>query len=179
VFGCWKRNYARLEGADGSLRLGPFVIGAPADIASLRPTRPVEAQLGGFARLVGYDFAAAEGGKTEVTLYWQGTSRFPRDYTVFVQVLGEQGLVAQHDGPPAGGRLPTSVWETGEVVADRHVIQLPAVLPPGEYRLIAGMYSLADMARLPASGGTAPGGDHVQLGRLVSDQAGGAPRLAE
>jgi hypothetical protein len=178
VFGCWKRNYARLEDGGGSLHLGPFVVGAPAGASGVRPTHAAEAQLGDLARLIGYDLAVGANGEAEVILYWQNVNRFPRDYTVFVQVLGDQGLVAQHDGPPAGGRLPTSIWEQGEVVADKHAIRLPANLPPGEYRLIAGMYSLADMVRLPVSG-VAARGDHLELGRLVQGEAGTAPRLAQ
>ena len=103
---------------------------------------------------MGYDLAQAPltgGARLTTTLYWQARTPIPQDYTVFVQVLGPNGtLVGQHDSPPAGGRLPTSIWETGEIVPDRHQIDFP-VSQIGEYRIIAGMYDPVSGARLPIS----------------------------
>ena len=68
------------------------------------------------------------------------------DYTVFVQALAADGRVAaQSDSQPVAGTYPTGIWSPGEVVADTHRL----TLPPGEYRLVAGMYDLATMKRLP------------------------------
>lgn len=84
-----------------------------------------------------------------VTLFWQATQAQSADYTVFVQLLNPAGqLVAGHDAPP------TSAWTAGAVVADVHRLVLPADLPAGQYRLVAGMYG-ADGVRVsfaPAGG---------------------------
>ena len=115
---------------------------------------PANVQLGQSIKLLGYDLAQAPltgGARLTTTLYWQARTPIPQDYTVFVQVLGPNGtLVGQHDSPPAGGRLPTSIWETGEIVPDRHQIDFP-VSQIGEYRIIAGMYDPVSGARLPIS----------------------------
>ena len=96
-----------------------------------------------------------------ITLHWQATRPQEADYTVFVQLLDiKAGLVAQRDGPPQGGYLPTSAWPVGELVVDRHGLPLPETLAPGDYRLIVGLYSPANGVRLP----TASGVDFVDLG---------------
>ncbi|MFQ5577228.1 MAG: hypothetical protein ACE5G8_09615 [Anaerolineae bacterium] len=84
-----------------------------------------------------------------LTLYWQTTQPLPADYTVFTQLLAPDGrFVAGHDGLPAGGSRPTSGWPAATVIADAHAIPLPDNLPPGEYRLVAGLYNSAG-TRLP------------------------------
>jgi hypothetical protein len=85
------------------------------------------------------------GETAEITLYWRANeadhSRYP--YTAFVHLLTADGLlVAQHDSVPQAGQFPNSCWRPGEVVADTHTFPLPEDLPPGIYRLQAGMYRL-------------------------------------
>ncbi|HEX5416249.1 MAG TPA: hypothetical protein VFZ25_11325, partial [Chloroflexota bacterium] len=76
------------------------------------------------------------------------------DFHVFVHVVDQAGkLVAQHDGPPDQGFCPTTYWKTGLAVKDAHRIALPANLPPGDYALDIGLYSLQTMQRLPAFDG--------------------------
>ena len=71
------------------------------------------------------------------------------DYTVFVQVLDEEDrIVGQIDAWPVQGTRPTSQWEPGEIIVDPYVVQLDGNLPAGSYRLIVGMYQLADLRRL-------------------------------
>lgn len=85
-----------------------------------------------------------------VTLFWEARSKPAADYTVFVQVLDAAGRrVAGWDSQPLHGYLPTSGWPPGEVVRDRLAVPLPADLPPGRYTVIAGMYDLATLERLP------------------------------
>lgn len=81
-------------------------------------------------------------GAVEVTLYWRALNAQQQDYKVFTQLLNGQGeRVAGHDGVPANGAAPTSGWPVGAVQADAHRIELPPNLPPGEYRLITGLYN--------------------------------------
>jgi hypothetical protein len=151
----------------GAAQLPPLrVVAAPAAGASAAEGtgRPVAGgQLGRDIRLLGYDTERREPGQLGVQLYWQAATALDRDYTVFVQVLDAAGkLVAQADGMPANGRLPTSAWEPNEVVVDARMLALPAGLAPGKYQLIAGMYLLANGERLPRLGG----GDYVPLTEL-------------
>ena len=84
-----------------------------------------------------------------LTLYWRATNVPSEDYTVFVHLLDESGAPrGQGDGPPVGGDYPTSFWEAGEVIIDKHHVDVDADAPPGSYRLAVGLYRLADGTRL-------------------------------
>jgi hypothetical protein len=112
--------------------------------------------LGDRVTLLGYDLFAEPitgGGRLRVTLYWQAQEMMGNSYTVFVHLLGPDGtVVAQHDGMPVEGAIPTDDWAVGEVVADRHLVEFLG-LPAGEYSLVAGMYNPTTGERLPTSGG--------------------------
>lgn len=102
------------------------------------------------------------GGKLPVTLLWQGLAPLDEDYTVFLQVLDAQDrLVGQVDAWPQQGTFPTSQWAPGEQVRDPYEIQLAADLPPGDYRLQAGLYLLGTLQRLPVLD---------EVGRAVDDK---------
>lgn len=155
--------------------LGTLVIGGPdAVIDEARsPTRPQPpALLGEEMQLLDYELSAlAVGGQESatVTLYWGAASRPGYDYTVFVQVLDAAGrLVAQSDGYPLAGRYPTSYLEPGVVLRDTHRLALPAGEKRGPLRVIAGVYRLDTMRRLPVRCDECPAGrDYVDLGTLA------------
>jgi hypothetical protein len=81
---------------------------------------------------------------------------------VFVQALGPDRPIAQWDAQPLGGRYPTSLWPLGETIDDPFRLAIPADAPPGDHRLIAGLYLLPEVSRLRLE----RGGDVVELGRL-------------
>jgi hypothetical protein len=145
-------------------RLGSIKILPPAP--SAQPAAAVDFRFGSSLALVGYELAPrqpAPGGELGVTLRWRTIAPPTADYTVSIQLLDASGrLVAQHDSPPVGGRYPTSVWGTGEEIADRHVLALPRGLPAGEYRLLVVVYDPADQKRLQLAGG----GDYAPLTAL-------------
>ncbi|MBI4770230.1 MAG: hypothetical protein HY784_07430 [Chloroflexi bacterium] len=92
----------------------------------------------------------APGGQAEVTLHWQGLQTIAEDYTVFVHLLGPDGLVhGQVDAWPVSGTQATSQWKPGEKIEDHYRIQVPADAPPGEYTVEVGLYLLATLERLP------------------------------
>ncbi len=94
--------------------------------------------------------AAAPGGQVSVTLTWQGLQAMPEDYTVFVHLLGPDGLVhGQVDAWPVSGTRATSGWPPGELIRDPYLIPVPADAPPGEYLVEVGLYLLATNERLP------------------------------
>jgi hypothetical protein len=102
---------------------------------------------------LGYTLSPLEAGATslEVQLYWQALKPLQGDYTIFVQLLDEQGQRASGwDSPPLAGHFPTSFWPPAAVVVDRFELPLPETLPPGRYRLVTGMYDFATGQRLPA-----------------------------
>jgi len=146
------------------------------------PTAPavtINADLGGLVRLVGYEVdrlsppancecdTSAWQRARQVTLFWTPLAPIPDDYTVFVHVRDARGAnVAQRDSQPLGGDYPTHQWRAGETVIDPYRIELPADLPPGEYRIVAGMYRLETLERLPVAGDTS-GENVVILGTVA------------
>jgi len=116
----------------------------------------IGADFGGVGRLLGFDLSAnrlQRGTSTVVTLYWQALSSPDRNYQVFVHLVDDGELVSQHDGAPACAFAPTSLWESGQVVRDEHVIALDATVPIGVYDLYVGLYDLLTFERLPVDGG--------------------------
>ena len=78
-------------------------------------------------------------------------------YTVFTQVLAPDGhLVAQHDAPPTP---PTVKWVPGQVIADRHPLEIVDPAYRGPASLIVGWYNSASVERVPVNSG----GDYVTL----------------
>jgi hypothetical protein len=110
------------------------------------------ARLANAANLIGYTIEQPARYEVRITLYWWAAGIPTQSYTVFTQVLDADGnLVASHDSFPANGAAPTETWVTGRVYADTHLIQLPVDLPPGSYRLVAGMYDF-NLRRVAATG---------------------------
>ncbi len=126
----------------------------------------------GRMRLLGYGLeggTVAAGGEVAVTLYWEALSPADRDYTVFVHLVNEQGLlVAQRDTYPGLGRLSTTWLEPGFRWSDRYVLQIPAtVCAPDVAQVEVGLYDATTGVRLPATAadGT-PLGDNVHFGEV-------------
>lgn len=101
----------------------------------------------------------ARGGETvlkagaEVTfdLRWQAEASLERELSASLQLLDADGhLAAQADGPPAGGKAPTTGWRVGEPVLDSRTLRLPAT--PGSYALAVALYEQAGVRRLAVPG---------------------------
>ena len=144
----------------------PPLLAASADGAGV--PNPTGAAVGDHVQLVGFSYAPEElipGGEFDITLYWRTDTPLREDYSVFVHLVDELGIVqAQSDSYPAQGSRPTSEWQPGTVVVDEHRVRLPQMLPaPGSLRVEAGMYRYADGRRLPTAQG-----DSVALGSVDS-----------
>lgn len=77
---------------------------------------------------------------------------------VFIHVIGPEGILAQHDGPLAGGLWPAGGWRSGVLVGERHTLQLPRLFNPASDQVQIGLYWGDTSGRLPAFGadGAAP-----------------------
>lgn len=173
----WSTQYQRprILGLDGSaqeaLLTREVVVARPGDIvtvAEARPSRLTAARLADEIALLGYDISAAEpGSELTLTLFWSALRVPERDYTVFVQLLdGEGRVVGQSDIYPMNGGFPTSKMVPGLAIKDRHTLSLAGSVKPGSYQLIAGMYRLDNLARLPVAIDGTETGDFVPLGTL-------------
>lgn len=147
----------------GDVRLALHVMPAPLSEACT-----AGAQFGDQITLADCQLSATElapGDALQVQLTWETAVPLATRYKVFVQLLDANGqLAAQRDSEPGGGLALTTTWTPGQPVADRHALFLPEDLPPGEYRLIAGLYALdPPNDRLPVSSG----GDALELGVIT------------
>jgi hypothetical protein len=110
------------------------------------PAVESDARIGDTIRLAGVTVEPAQvqpGQAASVDLFWQPVAVTPADYTSFAQLLLPDGTkVAQSDKPVGGVFYPTSLWQSGETVLDRHTLTVPAGAPPGPYQLLVGMYEL-------------------------------------
>lgn len=85
----------------------------------------------------------------QVELEWGVAAPLDQDYQVFVQLIPTNSPqpVASGDDAPYGGRIPTSYWQSGELIVDPHVVNLAGV-PSGQYILNVGFYVLETFERL-------------------------------
>jgi hypothetical protein len=112
---------------------------------------------------------ASPGDEIVVTTWWRVVApdalgpvppdRFTHEVVIFVQALDTVGgYVAGQDVIGA----PFASWRAGDGFLHVHRLPLPDDTPPGELRLIAGLYVRPEGGRLAAS----TGGDFVELGKI-------------
>ncbi|KAA3656910.1 MAG: hypothetical protein DWQ04_29695 [Chloroflexi bacterium] len=124
-------------------------------------THAVDASIGENIRLFGFDLDESNEQILELKLLWQTITPMTQSYTVFVHVLDINGqLVAQQDGMPVQGSLPTTCWQSGEFVTDVYQLSLSQSEP---YQLVVGMYLLETGERLPVTGAAALDGNRAFL----------------
>jgi len=136
-----------------------------------QPAVALDADFGADIRLRGYALAGdsfAPGDVLPVTLFWEARAPISEPYKVTVQLLGDAGPpIAQHDGEPVGGLAPTTIWQPGQAVTDRHGILLPADLIPGDYTLVVAVYHAATGERLPVALSGESVGDYLPLAEIA------------
>lgn len=141
------------------------VIHPPA--GDFRPQADPPAVFGEGISLVGVDVPAQPvqpGQWLKFSMTWAVEAAPQTDYTVFTQLLGPDGRVwGQYDNLPGGGWYGMPAWLPNRPVTDHYAFQIQPDAPPGDYRLIAGLYQPDTLARLLV----ATGGDFVELGRVV------------
>ena len=112
----------------------------------------------GFIRLEGVrsPMPLRAGELAPVKLTWLATGP-GEPVSAFVHLVDESGNgLSQHDGPPGGKDTPFQSWMPGLILYSTHNITIPDSLPPGTYRLVAGLYypEQAHEPILPVNGNT-------------------------
>ena len=138
----------------------------------LEPAAPIWGdviQLAGMSPLT--SISRGEQTKLRMTLLWEAVGIPATDYSAYVHVIDENGIqVAGYDQAPAGDRFPTDLWQPGDRIVSRFILDLPPDLQPGRYALWTGLYETASggTLRLPVShtDGMPSGDGEVQLGTL-------------
>jgi len=139
------------------IELGPVHLTVPAPTSvELAAAQKADAWFGEQIALRAFALgrtAVNSGGVVDLDLYWQCISPVEQDYTVFVHLLDSAGhLVAQVDTPPQNGTYPTSAWRSGEMIKDPYHLLIPRGLVPGTYSIEVGLYTAANMKRVPVGG---------------------------
>ena len=85
--------------------------------------------------------------------------------SAFVHLVDQAGnVLSQYDGPPGGKHTPYDSWMPGLILYSTHNIAIPDSLPPGSYRLAAGLYypDLANEPLVPVNGSSS----RLEIGSL-------------
>jgi hypothetical protein len=131
----------------GNVRLASY---ASPPVSETLPLHPVGDQLGQQIVLTGYGLSSstvAAGDILQVILQWQAEAPLATDYLLFLQLLDQHNhLVGQRDASPA---VPTSTWPIRQPISDSHGIFIEPGTPPGQHRLIVGLYDPQTGQRLP------------------------------
>ncbi len=113
-----------------------------------------------------------------VTLYWRTERPITQDLQLFTQVLDRNnGMAAGVHDWPLRGTYRINAWRVGEWVPLSYRFEMPAELPPGEYRLITGVFDIVRQRRIPLAieaGGAAAknaGDDAALVARLKAPLA--------
>jgi len=130
------------------------------------PAQPTAIWFSDAVELYGFTLdppSANPGQMLDVTLYWAVDAPLPVNASVFVHIIDETGsLVAQSDGAPLGGLLPTTLWRSGDRWEDTYSIMLPEDLDAGDYDLVVGTYDWTTGIRVPVTDpGNLPASDNA------------------
>ena len=97
-----------------------------------------------------------------VTLEWQAQAAPAQRYTLFVHIVGDDGIVrGQQDREPS--HAPTDQWQPNQRQIDVYGPALSLETPPGHYRVVLGWYAYPSLARLPLETGES---DSYTLGEI-------------
>jgi 4-amino-4-deoxy-L-arabinose transferase-like glycosyltransferase len=129
--------------------LPPFAIWE-WDAALVTPSSTVEpVALEETLEFVGYGLRGdpRPGEKLEVLTHWRVIDPPSHPLSLMLHLVGGAGApVAVGDGLGVG----IDQWRAGDVIVQRHVLDLPPDLAPGDYQLLTGAYWLDDLTRLRA-----------------------------
>ncbi len=143
-----------------SVVIGPIKVGGPPPgVTVTKPELQVKVNqtLGEQITLLGYSLDSSSLEKCHpskidchlsIKLYWRAEAVPQADYTTFLHLRDAANKnVAQKDSPPAAGRYPTSLWDTGEIIVDEINLSLTEI-PAGRYTPVVGLYNLSSGERL-------------------------------
>jgi hypothetical protein len=157
--------------------VGYVAVGLAGKQPALLTTPPL---LGGQIKLVGSQIQGMDLGDNgaiprvqampglPLLLAWQPARPPHADYVALVHLIAPDGTLAkQYDRAPLQGVAPTTMWREGDILLDAYQLDIPPDLPPGEYRLLIGLYDLPTLTRLPVEIDHAAAGDTIEVARIV------------
>jgi hypothetical protein len=94
-------------------------------------------------------------GEIEVALQWQSEPAWQSGAegrelpNLFIHVVGPEGMLAQYDGPLAGGLWPAGLWQPELSTGENHTLTLPRPFDPAHDSVRVGLYWPDSGERLP------------------------------
>jgi len=128
------------------------------------PTRPMAGvTLNGPLAFLGYQVDVAEahpGEVIELQTHWQVNEIPGRPLSLMAHLIGPDGsVVAVGDGLG----VPVEQWQPGDVIVQRHLLQVPEGTGAGQYQLQTGAYWLDTMERWPVQMADGTQSDRITL----------------
>ncbi len=137
----------------------------------LFPSQAILHERGGPGQLLYLGMDAKPGspkrGETvELTHYFQVKTAVKGSYDVFLHgdIPGGRAFVGDH--APILGKLPTQLWKTGEIWADKHRVYIPDDLPSGTVSLFVGLFKGDTRFVVRAPPGGSDGRNRVKAAQL-------------
>jgi len=147
-----------------------FSLSEPAKTQLAAAIDPRLADVHDAVELVGWQLDetwSRPGGAALITLYWRAVQPVHLPFKVFLHLTDGDQVVAQADDYPACGTWQMPRWPLGQLVADRHLLRLPAGITAGSYSFQVGVYEEQTGVRLDCLDQAGnPAGNNLSLGRL-------------
>ena len=123
----------------------------------------------------GLDFLGSgitrDGNLVTITSRWYVRAALDGDYQIWTQVRDASGnVIVERKDYALRGMSPPRLWQPGDLIEDRLVLDFSQVDEPGSLRARLGLVSTADGAMLPVSGATASSPDWVDLGQVPAPE---------
>jgi hypothetical protein len=96
--------------------------------------------------------------------FWSLRAPIPRDLALYVHLTpaDSRDVLSQVDGSPGVVTYPTSAWQPDEtIISEEMALPLPADLPAGTYRVLAGLYDGTGRLHTPE------GDDFAEIARIT------------
>ena len=138
---------------------------------------PPETDWGGGFSLLGYDLPAAStrpGEPLTVFLAWRIETRPDRDYSVFVHLVDSSGrVIGQSDLS-----VPADRYQRGDVIVERFFVAPLPDTAPGEYDLVAGVYTVENGRIRPLANQVKVARTTIESPQPISPPPAGATALS-
>ena len=135
-------------------------------------TAPKNIELGEQIRFLGANLpekAVKPGQQVPLEFFFEVIKSLDRSWRIFLHIdPTSQGRRIHGDHFPVAGKYPTTLWQKGEKVADKHQQTIPASAAAGRYTIWMGFY-IGD-ERLPITQGDKPnhdGSNRIRVGTIT------------
>jgi hypothetical protein len=135
-------------GPDGQPAFTAYLF-QPDQLPEISPPNPMSVNLGNTLEFLGYDVSRFTHHASRFTFhfYWRVLQPADRgDYSVFVHLVDQWGFRWGEEG---FFDYPSAQWSLGDVIVNRKEIAVEPGAPPGEYKILVGVYSASLDSRLP------------------------------